>query len=159
MNKSLPPPVTTVIHMSTSTCSLSGDPPFTVSYTHENTGTEPIWTLASRFSNFCNGFAAREYPDGERRRGLVSLINSSEWDDDALDLEDTELVKLDPGQAMCRSYTLSAVEKRPPYILSDMHKFEVGHQYKLWLDLQRWRWMFAREVPEEILDDQKLAGK
>lgn len=155
----LTPPVTTSISVSSPTCPCSGVPAFTASYTHQNIGTQSISALVRRWSHYCNGFIANHPQKGSRRRGLPPTMLSDEWDEVALDLEDTELVNLDPGQTMSRSDTFSAVAKLDGFVSSDMCKLEVGKKYTLRLMRQRWRWKFASDIPVHIHTDHGLIGR
>ena len=82
-----------------------------------------------------------------------------EWDEEALDLKDTELINFIPGQSLSSSYIFSAIEKVDGFISSDMYKFEVGKKCVLRLRPRRWRWMFEEELSEDVWDDRGLAGK
>ena len=82
-----------------------------------------------------------------------------EWDEYALDLNDTELVKLDAGQATSRNYTFSVNEKLNGFISTDMYKPDVGKKYVLRLYPRRWRWSFADDLPADIEGDIEIAGE
>ena len=153
------PPVSTTISLSSPTCSIHGDPEFTVTYAHENIGTKPIWALVRLWSDYCNGFEARDPQERNRRRGLPPTMLADEWDEDALDLKDTERIHLDPGQTMSKSYTFSAGEKLDGFISSDMYKLEVGKNYVLGLRPQRWRWIFVNDLPAHVEGDGGIAGE
>ena len=81
------------------------------------------------------------------------------WDEDALDLTDTELLRLEPGQTISRSYTLCVSEKVDGFIPSDMYKLEVGKRYILGLLPRRWRWIYAEDLPEDVDEDCGLVGE
>lgn len=157
------PPVSTMVSLSSPTCSVHGNPEFTVTYAHENTGTKPIWALVRLWTDYCNGFIARAHnpqtPREKRPRGLPPTILADEWDEDALDLNDTELIKLNPGQTMSRSYTFSVDEKLNGFISSDMYKLEVKRKYVLRLHPRRWRWIFVNALPADVEGDDEIAGE
>ena len=156
----LQPPVSTTISLSSHTCSIHGDPEFTVTHTHSNIGTKPIWALVRLCSDYCNGFEARDpLAKNRRRRGLPPTMLGDEWDEDALDLKDTELINIDPGQTMSRSYTFSVGPKLGGFISSDMYKLEVGKKYVLGLRPRRWRWIFANHVPVDVEGNSGIAGE
>ena len=152
------PPVSSTVSLSSPTCSITGNPEFTVTYTHENISTKPICALVRVWADYCNGFQARDPLQKYRPRGLPPTMLADEWDEDALDLNDTELVRLDPGQSMSRNYTFSVSKKLDGFIHNDMYKLEVGKKYVLCLREQRWRWVFAEDLPESVEGDDGAVG-
>ena len=153
------PPVSTSICVSSPSCSISGAPAFTTTYTHKNVGTKAIWALVRLWSDYCNGFVSHDLQNHNRRRGLPPTILSDDWDEEALDLKDTELWKLDPGQVISKSYTFTVNKKLDGFISSDVYKYEVGKKYLLDLCPRRWRWVFADDLPNDAKADREITGE
>jgi hypothetical protein len=151
------PPVSTTVTTSPSTCSLSGEPPFKAITEYECTASKPIWALVRLFTDFSGGIEIRDPLRKHRRIGGVSSIVADEWDEDALDLEDTELVRLEPGQKFSTSYTISVVPKADGLRDSDIRHMVPGNTYEITLRKQRWRWMFEDDMPEDIGEDERRA--
>lgn len=150
--------MSTTIGLSSPTCSVRGDRKFTVTYSYKNVGTKPIRALVRVWSDFCNGFEARDLHT-RRCRGLPPTRLGEDFDEEAIDLEDTELINLAPGQTTSRSYMFSTGEKLRGYIHSDMYKLEVGKKYALGLRPRRWRWTFADNLPADIEGQSGLISK
>jgi hypothetical protein len=82
-----------------------------------------------------------------------------EWDENALDLKDTELWKLDPGQVVSKSYTFAVNKKLDGFISSDVYKYEVGKKYLLDVCPRRWRWAFADDLPKDARGVRAITGE
>ena len=92
-------------------------------------------------------------------RGLPPTRLGNEFDEEAIDLEDTELIYPDPGKIIARSYTYDIQNKLNGFISSDMYKLEVGMQYLLRLRPRRWRWMYDHYLPEDIEGYSAIVGE
>ena len=135
---------------------MSGEPPFKAITEYECTVSKPIWALVRLFTDFSGGIEIRDPLRKHRRIGGLSSIVADEWDEDALDLEDTELVRLEPGQKFSTSYTISVVPKAGGLMASDMRHMVPGNTYEITLRAQRWRWMFEDEMAD-IDEDERRA--
>jgi len=162
------PPISTSVATSSAVCHLSGDPPFTVTTTYRHTGTsdnkagESIWALIYLSSHNGKGIDIRDPQRQNRRMGPSSTNISDEWDEDDHDVEDSLLVRLQPGQEICTSYTFSVVAKAGGLRNSDIRNMIAGNNYEITLKKRRWRWMFENQMDattkdqrREILERQK----
>jgi hypothetical protein len=84
------PPVSTTLKISSPTCSIDGEPPFTVTNEQECTTSNPIWVFIRPFTDVGNGLEIRDPQRKHRRIGARSTMIADEWDEEALDLNDTE---------------------------------------------------------------------
>jgi len=87
--------------------------------------------------------------------GPQSTIIADEWDDVALDLDDTELVRLELGQKFSTSYTFSVVPKADGLRNSDVRNMVKGNTYEITLRRRRWRWMFEDEMGEGMSEEER----
>jgi hypothetical protein len=140
------PPVSTTLTTSSPTCSLIGEPPFTATTTYERTTSRPIWALVRLFTDFGGGIEIRDPVRKHRQVGARSTIIADEWDEHALDLDDTALVWLESGQTFSTLYTVSVVPKVNGLRDSDVKHLVVGNTYEITLRKRRWRWMFEDEM-------------
>lgn len=76
----------------------------------------------------------------------MGTMVADEWDDIALDLGDTELVRIEPGQKHITPYTLSVVPFMGGLRGSDTKMMAKGMRYEIILDKRRWSWMFEDEM-------------
>jgi hypothetical protein len=153
----LEPPISTILTTSHSTCSLSGEPPFTATTEYECTASKPIWALIRLFTDYGGGIRIRDPQRKHRQIGARSTIIADEFDEDALGLEDTELVCLEPGQKFSSSYTVSVVPKAGGLRDSDTKHMVQGNTYQITLRKRRWRWMFEDEMAGGIGEDERRA--
>jgi len=151
------PPISTILTASQSTCSLSGEPPFTATTEYECTASKPIWALVRLFTDYGGGIEIRDPQRKHRQIGARSTIIADEWDEEALDLENTELVRLEPGQKFSTSYTVSVVPKAGGLRDSDTKYMVQGNTYEITLRKRRWRWMFEDEMAGDIGEDERRA--
>ncbi len=151
------PPVSTTVVISPSTCSLSGSPPFRAITEYECTASKPIWALVSLWADFSGGIEIRDPLRKHRRIGGGSIIDADEWDEEALDLEDTALIRLEPGQKFSTSYTVSVVPKADGLRDSDTKHMVPGNTYVITLRKRRWRWIFQDEMAQDIDEDERRA--
>ena len=149
------PPISTILTTSPSTCSLSGEPPFTATTEYECLGSKPIWALIRLFTDFGGGIEIRDPQRKHRKIGARSTIIADEWDEEALDLEDTELVRLEPGQRFSTVYTVSVVPKAGGLRASDTKHMVPGNTYEITLMRRRWRWMFEDEMDGDIGENER----
>lgn len=149
------PPISTILTTSASTCSLSGEPPFTATTEYECTAHKPIWALVRLFSQCGGGIEIRDPLRKHRKIGARSTIIADEYDEDALDLADTELVRLEPGQKFATAYTVSVVPKAGGLRDSDTKYMVQGNNYEITLMKRRWRWMFEDEMVGDIGEGER----
>ena len=148
------PPVWTAISTSAPTCSLKGEPPFTVITKYENTGSRSICALVRLYSHHGSGIEIRDPSRNHRRIGPPSTMIQDDFDEEAQDLEDTQLVRLEPGQTFETSYTFSVVPKLDGIRNSDVRNMVVGNTYVITLKKRRWRWVFEDEMPHGLDDEE-----
>ncbi|KAL2060152.1 hypothetical protein VTL71DRAFT_9974 [Oculimacula yallundae] len=144
------PQISTILTTSYPTCALSGQPAFTVTTTYECTASKPIWALVRLWADYSGGIEIRDPQRNHRRIGGGSTLIADEWDEDALDLEDTSLVRLEPGQKFSTQYTVSVVPKADGLRNSDIRLMVPGNTYEITIKKQRWRWMFEDEMDKEM---------
>ena len=70
-----------------------------------------------------------------------------EFDEEVLDIEDTELVRLEFREKYTAKYTFLTTPKLNGIIHSDVRNLAVGKAYKITLRHPRWRWMFEKDMP------------
>jgi hypothetical protein len=153
-------PLSATLAISSPTCSLSGKPPFVATVTYKNITSCPIWTLISRFSDFGDGLRIRDPTRNNRRIGPTPSMIQDEWDDYALDLEDTEAIRLGPDETWSRPYTFSTVKKAGGLRNSDTYAMKAGNEYTLDMGT-RCRWMYEDEMNGGLSDKERrdLLGK
>lgn len=151
------PPVSTTLTTSSPTCALNGKPPFTATTTYECTTSRPIWALIRLFTDFGGGIEIRDPQRKHRRMGPPSTIVADEWDTDALDLDDTVLVRLEPNQKFSTSYTFSVVPKASGIVHSDVRHMAKGNTYEITLRRRRWRWMFEDEMEVWVVVGEEMS--
>lgn len=147
-------PVATTLSLSAATCSRKGDPPFVVTIKHRSTATHPIWALAYRFTDWCEGIEIRDL-DHFRRGGpslLWAAYAQTDGDEDLRD--DTLLERLAPGQSLEIAYTF-AVERKVGGFQSDVHKLKDGQRYQVSLRKRKWWWMCEDEMSADCKTDDE----
>ncbi|KAI9860132.1 MAG: hypothetical protein M1813_006242 [Trichoglossum hirsutum] len=149
------PPISTTLAISSQTCFINGEPPFTATTTYECTASRPIWSLVRLFTDFGGGIQIYDLERKHRRIGPTSTIIADEWDGDALDLDDTALVRLEPGQTFSTSYTLSVVPKADGLRNSDVKNMVKGNTHEVGLRRRRLRWMFEDEMGGEMSEAER----
>lgn len=150
------PPVSTSLSISSPTCSLDGEPPFTVTTTYECTSSRPIWAIVRLFRYFSCGIIIRDPQRRNHRRiGPTSTIISDDWDEDDLNLEDSELIRLELGQKHSIPYTISVVPKARGLRASDVYLMVKGNTYDIGLRKRRWMWMFEDEMGGEMSEEDR----
>jgi hypothetical protein len=151
-------PVSTTLTTSSPTLSLDGQPPFVAITEYECTTSKPIWALVGLFTHVGNGILIRDpqrLVSGKPRRiGPTSTIYEDDWDDKALDLEETELVRLEPGRKFSTSYTISVVPKVDGLRGSDTYAMVKGNTYEISLRKRRWRWMYENGMGEGLSKEE-----
>ena len=66
-----------------------------------------------------------------------------------IELDDTELVRLEPAQSFGTSYTFSVLPKLKGLRMSDVYNLAVGHTYDITLRPQKWWWKSEDEMPSD----------
>ena len=87
--------------------------------------------------------------------GPPSTMIDDEFDSDLLDVQDTELVWLEPGQTFSTGYTFAVTPKMSGIRPSDVHSLTAGNTYEITLQKRRWRWMFDDELPADLDNEAK----
>lgn len=142
-------PVTTSLRTSSNTLALDGQPPFVTTTEYECITAKPIWALVGLFTHKGKGVEIRDperVSQGKARRiGPTSTLISDEIDLRALELQESELVRLEPGQTYSAIYAISVF---PHSILtnSDTRPMKKGNTYIIGLRRRKWRWMFEDEL-------------
>jgi hypothetical protein len=76
-------------------------------------------------------------------------------DEVSTEIDFTELVRLEPGQVLHKSYTF-AVKPRPEgFGHSDIYNLEVGKTYELTIREQKWWWRFEEDMDLESSDNER----
>jgi hypothetical protein len=143
------PPVSSSVSVSSNTCSLTGEPPFTITTTYECITSHPISALIYQNSEWGNGAEIRDPERRCRRVGPTSIRYCTDgWEDedwDRYEIEDSILLRMEPGQKFSTCYVVSA-ETRMPGFGSDMRSFKENKTYKVTLRERTWRWMYEDEM-------------
>lgn len=149
------PPIATTLTTTSPTCALSGTPPFTTITTHLNTSPSPLWALVRLYTDFSGGIEIRDLSRKHRRIGGGSTIIADEWDEEALDLEDTQLVRLGPGEVFETRYTICLGSKAGRLRGSDVKMMVEGGNYEVTARKRLWRWMFEEEMGGELSEEER----
>lgn len=112
-------------------------PPFTATTTYECTTSRPNWALIRLYTHFGGGIEIRDPLHKNRRRGPTCTIIEDDWDEEALDLEDTQLIRLEPGQKFSTSYTVSVVPMVDGLRSADVKGMVKGNLYNITLRKRR----------------------
>lgn len=152
------PPLRTTVSLSSPTCSLSGEEPFTVTTKHTNISDRPICALISLYTEFCHHVRLINPTWGPNRRrrkiGPSSTWLGSDDDDDLLimEIEDSTLVRLDAGEIFELPYTFTTV---PGMRAEDTRTMTVGESYEIELGTQKWWWEYEDEMPEVMSEVER----
>lgn len=149
------PPVATTLATSSPTLHLSGTPAFTATTTHTNTSARALWALVRAWAPFGRGIAIRDPARRGRRVGPTSTLVGDEWDAEALDREDSVLVRLGPGEAWASAYTVETGAKARGLRGSDVMACRAGGVYEVGLRRRRWRWMWEDEMGEGEMGEEE----
>lgn len=118
-----------------------------------------IWALVDVYKYNCNGVQIRDPTRNDRRIGppgtYDSEIHGIEFDIAKADFEDTQMVRLEPGQSFGTTYTFAIFNKPTRFRGSDVDKLVIGNDYIIALRAQRWRWMFEDDMPEGSTADER----
>lgn len=151
-----PPPVLTSLSTSSPTCSLNGEPPFTVTTTYECTSSRPIWALVRLFEYVGCGIILRDpQRKNHRRIGPSSTLIGDDWDEEAVTFEDSQLIRFQLGQKHSIPYTISVVPKVSGLSSSDVYLMVKGNTYEITLRTRNWKWMFEDEMEEGMSEEQR----
>jgi len=161
--RELSPPVSTTVSTSSPHCFLTGEPPFIINTTYECTTSRPIWALILQDSERGGGTEIRD-PErlshgNPRRVGPTSIVLCTDGmlgsEMDRVEIEDSILLRLEPGQKFSTYYKISAVERKRGFG-SDMRMMSREKSYKVTLRQRCWRWMFEDEMGD--LDENGRRG-
>ena len=144
------PPLKTTISTSQPTCSLSGQPPFTISVLWALTTQRSIIALRTVDRGRPMDIEIRDLQRNSRRIGLLSSWVGEDVDPP----EQTELVRIGPDGSFLQTYTLSKEAKAGGLRGSDMQGFVTGNKYSINMRSVRWRWRFEDEIDEDIRKDE-----
>lgn len=145
-------PVSTNISSSTTVCSRSGHPPFTIDITYKCTTNATIWALYKHYSYRGNGCEIRHPQKKHRRIGPSHRHIESE---DDTEIKFTELVRLAPGEVLRKSYTFDVSDDTDRLFRNDVSKLVVGQEYELGIRMQKWWWMFEDDLPPNLSTEEK----
>lgn len=151
-----PPPITSFLSTSTPSCSLSGNPPFTVILDWKLDGDRAIFALLTRRRGMNIGLEVR---DPERNGHRIGPPADGTWGDrdDSPPPDEEELVRLEKmGDSFSQSYTLATKPKLRGIILADTWNFKSGNTYALTLKKTQWRWLYEDEVEDAVLQDRAM---
>lgn len=147
-------PLAATITVSSPTCSITGQPPFVATITYKNITGRPIWALVSRFSDFGDGLKIRDPTRNNRRIGPTSSMIQDEWDDYALDLRDTQLLRLESEESWLRSYRFWVEKKAGGLRNSDVYAMKAGNEYTLDLGTRKCRWIYENEMDGSLSEKE-----
>jgi hypothetical protein len=159
----LPPPCRVGLRTSPSTCSVSGNPPFSAIITYTCINERPTWFLITLFSDFASNIIVRDpnHPKGKDRRIGPFPTMQDEWDQKQVDFEDSELVCLGPGESFETAYTFRIEERPLSYERSDVKFMQDGGTYWMELGHRKCWWMCADDVGKSLTpkDIRELLGR
>ena len=144
------PPLSTNLTTSATTLSLDGEPPFVITTEYVCNASKPLRALVSLHDHHGNGTVfrdpARRLSSGRMRRiGPTSTLYCDEDPEDH-----TELVRLEPGERLSTSYTVSVVPARHGIMTTDTQYMVAGNPYHISLKSRSWKWMYEDEVGEGL---------
>ncbi len=144
-------PVTASISTSAPTCSLSGEPPFTIFINWTLDGNDPISALMTQVATQNIGIEIRGPERGGRRIGP-----QPDWmEDDGEPPRELKLLRLRQGISFQQSYTLSAKPKLKGLVHADTWNLSSGTTYELALRRMEWRWLDDKQLPDVVLQDEE----
>ena len=149
-----PPPVTASLSISAPTCSLSGQPSFTVLLTWKLHEKRPIYALVTREAGRVIGLEICDPEKNGRRIGPPPDVQQGD-EDNAPSNDEEFFVSLNGLEnGFSQEYTLSTDERRDGLLHSDTWNLKQGKQYEMTLRQSKWRWMYQDEVKEEVRQDK-----
>ena len=149
-----PPPVTASLSTSAPTCSLSGQPPFTVFLTWKLHEKRPIYALVTREEGWVIGLEIRDPEQNGRRIGPPPDVQQGD-EDNAPSNDEEIFVPLNGLEIeFSQEYTLSTKERQGGLLPSDTRNLKNGKQYEMRLRKSKWRWMYQDEIKEEVRQDK-----
>ena len=168
-----PPPVTASLSTSTPTCSLTGNPPFTISLDWKlaNNGPRAICALQTRERGHNIGIEIRDPERKGRRIGPPSdrLSHHHEEEEEEEENEDGPpdeevLFRLRHGTPIQQAYTFTVSPKQNGLVNADTWNLVSGKTYELTLRRSQWRWLYEDEVEDAVVRDEarlraRLAGE
>jgi hypothetical protein len=95
------PPCSVDVRVTLSACSISGNPPFKATKTYTCASAQPTWFLITLYSKLAHtlGVQNPNHPKNKDSRvGPFPSFAGDGWGQEKLDLEDSELVRLEPGE-------------------------------------------------------------
>ena len=90
-----------------------------------------------------------------RRVGPYYTVSSEDFDWDAADLEESKLVRLEPGSKFSTTYIICVIPKLGGIIHSDTFSMAKGNAYWIKLRPRKWRWMFESEMEEGLSEEMR----
>lgn len=149
-----PPPVTASLSTSTPTCSLSGQPPFTVFLTWKLHEQRPIYALVTREEGRIIGLEFRDPEINGRRIGPAPDVQQGDEDNAPCNDEEIFVPLNGLEDDFSQEYTLATKERRNGLLHSDTWNLKSGKQYEMTLRKSMWRWVYQDEVEEEVRQDE-----
>ena len=155
------PPVIASLSTSTSTCSLSGEPPFTVFLKWQLDSDRAIYGLMTREKGRNIGLEIRDPERNGKRIGPTSDLMCGDEDYEEGTTEEEVFVRLGRPDDDClvESHTLTAERKRGGLRNSDLWNLKSGKAYDLTLRKSRWRWLYDDEFEKDELQDTEKTIK
>jgi hypothetical protein len=90
------------------------------------------------------------HPKGKDRKIGPFPTMQDEWDQEKVDFEDSELVRLEPGESFETAYTFRVVERPLSYERSDVKYMRDGGTYWMELGHRKCWWMYADDVGKDL---------
>jgi hypothetical protein len=147
-------PVSTNLHLEPSTCSLSGNPPFTITIIYTCITSRPIWVLISLFSE-AGGYHIR-IRDPSRGNGRIGVHSGRVTDDDPPEpYEDAQVLRLDPEGQFKVPYTFTVDDKSGDLRHSDVWQMKEGNVYFAGHGERRCWWMYADEMEKNLTETER----
>ena len=149
-----PPPVTASLLTSDPTCSISGQPPFTVFLTWKLHEKQSIYALVTREAGRVIGLEIRDPEKDGRRIGPPPDVLQGYFDN-APSNDEEIFVPLNGLEDMfSQEYTLATEERQNGLLHSDTWNLKHGKEYEMTLRKSKWRWIYQDEVKEEVRQDK-----
>ncbi|KAF2417716.1 hypothetical protein EJ08DRAFT_69829 [Tothia fuscella] len=127
-------------------CFIDGSQPFSASTTYECITASPIWALIRLYEHHFTGIRILDPARGHRRIGPnPPIIVCEDFDDEERDLQDTVLIRFEPGDKFSTTYAFGFELKRNGK-RGDAKLMEPGNTYFVALKKRRVRWMLENQM-------------
>jgi hypothetical protein len=151
------PPCNVELRVSPSTCSISGAIPFKVIKSYTCTSIRPTWFLFTLYSEWAHELVVRDpnHPKGKYHRvGPFFTWSQDEWDQEEIDIQDTELVRLEPGEKFETEYVFRIKPRPLSTETSDVKNMKADRPYWIEVGHAKCWWICADDLKENLTSEE-----